>query len=367
MILFRDLIAEYNSIESSLNAAIRRVFDAGTFILGNEVTDFESAFASYCGCKFAVGVASGTEALQLALMASGITVGDEVILPAFTAAPTALAVSLSGATPVFVDIDPGTCTIDPGKISVAITKKTRAIIPVHLYGNVARMDSILTIAQTHKLLVIEDACQAHGAQFQDHKVGTLGDLGCFSFYPTKNLGAYGDGGMIVTNSSTLFERLKVLRNLGQKNRDQHVTVGLNSRLDELQASILSVKLFKLDQWNHRRQEISTLYDELLEPYVITLSKYDEAKPAYHIYTIRTEARNELQAFLHKQQIQTLIHYPLPLHMQEAFISVRFPPGSMLAAEQASQGTLSLPIYPQLMDKQVQTVADAVAKFFSKHR
>ena len=366
MIPFIDLRAEYYSIQNEIDDAIRKVFDRGQFILGENVLRFEQEFAAFCGVPFAVGVASGTEALQLSLVACGVTPGDEVITVANTAAPTALAITAIGARPVFVDIDPETSTINPELIEKAITDRTRAIIPVHLYGSVANLDPILRIAKQAKLHVIEDACQAHGAEFKGRKVGTLGDVGCFSFYPTKNLGAYGDGGIIVTQNGNLYERLKMLRNLGQSEKYDHRILGFNSRLDEIQAAILRVKLRHLNEWNKTRSNLAALYSKLLNDLPLILpANPDYCSRVYHLYVIQVTNRNQLIGHLKKAEIETQIHYPTPLHLQGAFKYLETKKGSLPVTEKSAEEVLSLPLYPQLTAESVERVASHIANFLTK--
>jgi dTDP-4-amino-4,6-dideoxygalactose transaminase len=368
MIPFIDLREEYHSIQPEIDEAIRRVLDRGQFILGENVRLFEQEFASFCGSPFAIGVASGTEALQLSLAACDVRAGDEVITVANTAAPTALAITAIGARPVFVDIDPETCTIDPGLIENAITNRTRAIIPVHLYGCVANLEAVIRVAKQAKIPVIEDACQAHGAEFAGRKVGTIGDLGCFSFYPTKNLGAYGDGGMIITGNKKLYEKLRMLHNLGQTEKYNHQILGFNSRLDEIQAAILRVKLPHLNQWNKSRSDLATLYSRLLKDLPLSLPanpKY--CSRVYHLYVIHVEHRNRLQEYLRKAGVDTQIHYPTPLHLQPAFQYLNMEQGALPFTEESVAQVLSLPLYPQLTSESVERVASHVSNFFAKEK
>lgn len=368
MIPFIDLREEYHSIQPEIADAIRGVFDGGQFILGENVKLFEQEFAAFCGAPFAIGVASGTEALQLSLIACGIQAGDQVITVANTAAPTALAITAIGARPVFVDIDPETCTIDPALIESAITNRTRAIIPVHLYGGVANLEPILRIAQQAKIPVIEDACQAHGAEFAGKKVGTIGDLGCFSFYPTKNLGAYGDGGMIVTRKKDLYEKLRMLHNLGQSEKFNHQILGFNSRLDEIQSAILRVKLPHLNEWNKRRSDHATLYSRLLQNLPIKLpANPDYCSRVYHLYVIHAKNRDGLQEYLRNAKIDTQVHYPTPLHLQPAFEYLNVKRGTLPFTEKSAQEVLSLPLYPQLRPASVELIASHISNFFAKEK
>jgi dTDP-4-amino-4,6-dideoxygalactose transaminase len=352
-----DLKLQYGSIKVEVDRAVQAVLDGGWFILGQNVAAFEQEFAAYCGAQFAVGVGNGTDALQLALMSCGIGPGDEVITAPNSATFTALAISATGALPRFVDIDPRTYNLDARRLAEAIGPRTRAIIPVHLYGQPADMDPILAIARERGLRVIEDAAQAHGARYQGRRVGTLGDLGCFSFYPSKNLGAYGDGGMVVTNDPLLAERVRMLRNGGQKTRYDHQLLGLNSRLDELQAAILRVKLPYLDTWNQQRRHIAALYTaQLGDASVETPLELPQVEHAYHLYVIRCAQRDALQKHLADCGVETAIHYPLPIHLQGAYRGLGFGPGSFPIAERCAGQVLSLPIYPELTDAKVRQVA-----------
>ncbi|MEM2995378.1 MAG: DegT/DnrJ/EryC1/StrS family aminotransferase [Candidatus Bathyarchaeia archaeon] len=361
MIPFVDLKREYLEIKGEINEAIQRVIEKGTFILGEEVEKFEEEFSSYIGVKYGVSVNSGSDALFLTLKALGISKGDEVITVSHTFIATADAITRNEAIPVFVDINPETYCIDAEKIEEKITKNTKAILPVHIYGHPADMDPILEVAQAHDLYVIEDACQAHGAEYKGRKAGSIGDAGCFSFYPIKNLGAYGDGGIIVTNNEELATKLRVLRNHGQQQKYHHNLVGVNSRLDEIQAAILRVKLKHLDEWNSRRRENAKLYNELLVDTEITTPAEKNAKHAYHLYVIRCKERDKLQQHLLKNEVQTLMHYPIPVHKQRAYsnfsLSYNLP-----VTEKICKEILSLPMFPQLTKREVEHVATAIIKF-----
>jgi dTDP-4-amino-4,6-dideoxygalactose transaminase len=362
-IAFGDLRLQYNSIKIELDQAVQEVLRSGWFILGEQVAAFERAFAEYCGAQYAVTVANGTDAIQLALMACGIGRGDEVITTPLSATFTALAISAAGATPVFVDIDPETFNIDPSLIEASIGSRTRAILPVHLYGQPASLDPILDIARRHGLRVIEDAAQAHGASYKGQRVGTIGDLGCFSFYPSKNLGALGDGGLVTTNDSELAERLRMLRNGGQRARYDHQLLGINSRLDELQAAVLRVKLRYLDQWNKRRRHIAALYTALLgDSSVEPPSERVDGEHVCHLYVVRCHDRAALQRHLTARGVQTAVHYPTPIHLQGAYRQLGIGPGSLPIAELATEEILSLPIYPELSDAKIRYVAQCVAEF-----
>jgi len=355
--------AQYIAQKSAIDQAINSVLGSGRYILGEQVELFEKEFADYLGVKYALGVASGTDALCLALIASGISRGDEVITVSHTAVATIAAIELSGATPVLVDIEPNFYTIDPDQLKKAITKKTKAIIPVHLYGHPVDMKPILTIAQKHNLLVIEDCAQAHGAIYHNQRVGSWGDIACFSFYPTKNLGALGDGGLVATNNQKLAEKLKLLRQYGWVKRYVSHLPGQNSRLDELQAAILRVKLKKLDEDNRRRIELASIYTaNLFKTNLILPKKRKHFEHVYHLYVVRSEERDELKEFLEKHDIYPLIHYPVPIHLQPAYQNIKTI-GKLTQTEKIVQEILSLPLYPQLPQKQALVVAKAVLSFF----
>ena len=361
---FGDLKPQYFQLKKEIDGAVRQVIERGRFILGEEVEAFEKEFAEYCGCGYGIGVGSGTEAIHLALIALSIQPGDEVITVPNTAVPTVSAISFAGAIPKFVDINPDTYTIDVTKIESAITKKTKAIIPVHLYGQCADMDTILDISKKYNLAVIEDACQAHGAAYKGKKAGSMGNAGCFSFYPTKNLGAFGDGGMVVANDAAIAERLKLLRNYGQEKRYFHRIKGFNSRLDEIQAAILRVKLKCLDQWNTTRMEKAALYKRLLRDVsnIITPIEAPYSSHVYHLFVIRCEERDDLQGFLSEKGIGTLIHYPRPIHLQESYRDLKYEKGDLPAAEHCAETILSLPLYPEIKDSEIEFIAAAIKDF-----
>ncbi len=366
MIPFVDLEREYREISGEIREAIERVLNRGRFILREEVRRFEEEFSTYIGTKYGIGVNSGSDALYLALQALGIGKGDEVITVSHTFVSTADAIVRNGAKPVFVDIDADTYCIDVTKIEERITNKTRAILPIHLYGHPADMEPITDIAKKYNLIVIEDACQAHGAEYKGKKVGSIGDVGCFSFYPVKNLGAYGDGGMVVTNDDALTTRLKMLRNCGQSQKYHHDFVGINSRLDEIQAAILRVKLHHLDEWNERRREVAGLYDELLKDSgVATPVEKEYAKHVYHLYVIRHKNRETLQKRLLERGIQTIIHYPIPVHLQRAYESLGYGKGDFPVTEECANEVLSLPIFPELKNEEVEYVAQSLSKVVHK--
>jgi len=331
--------------------------------LGEEVEKFEEEFSKYIGVKYGIGVNSGSDALFLALKALGISEGDEVITVSHTFISTVDAIVRNGAKPVFVDIDPDTYCIDVTKIEERITDKTRAILPVHIYGHPADMELIIKIARKYNLFIIEDACQSHGAEYKGKKVGSIGDLGCFSFYPVKNLGGYGDGGMITTNNKTLANRLKMARNYGQSQKYYHNFIGVNSRLDEIQAAILRVKLKHLDKWNERRRELAQLYNKLLKDTDVILPVEKEyAKHVYHLYVIRHKERDKLQKFLMKNGIQTQIHYPIPVHRQKAYNNFLDESIKLPVTEKICSEVLSLPIHPWLDFKKIEKINSFIKSY-----
>lgn len=365
-----DLKAQFEPIKDEINEAIQRVLRSGQFILGPEVRAFEEEVASYCGARFGVGVASGTDALQLTLLACGVKPGDEVITSPFTFIATTEAITNCGAIPVFADIDPRTYNIDPAQIGPKITSKTKAIIPVHLYGQPANMEPILDIAERCNLKVIEDCAQALGAEYKGKKVGSLGDAGCLSFFPTKNLGAYGDGGMVVTNNPKVAEVVGILRRHGSKSSYYHILPGFNSRLDALQSAILRVKLRYLDGWNELRRSSALLYTRLLSGIDGIKPPYmeEDNKPSCNYYTIRLRDshlnRDELRKHLEAKGIQTMVYYPLSLHLQEVYQSLGYKPGDFPQSEQAQEQVLSLPMYPELSQGQIEKVVDEIKNSLS---
>jgi dTDP-4-amino-4,6-dideoxygalactose transaminase len=363
MIQFSELKTQYENIKADIQEAFEQVFESSWFVLGKNIEAFEKEFASYCDAKYGIGVGSGTEALHLALLACGVQPGDEVITVANTAVPTISAISFAQAIPVFIDIDPDSYTMDPKLIEAKITEKTRVILPVHLYGQSADMRPILNLAQKYHLKVIEDACQAHGAEYNGSKIGALGDMGCFSFYPSKNLGAYGDGGMVVTNDPDLADQVWMLRNYGQRKRYYHDIKGFNSRLDELQAAFLRKKLIHLNLWNERRRRLAQIYLDNLSKAVVKPIEKDYAYHIYHLYVIRCQHRDELQQYLMKNGIQTLIHYPVPVHLQQAYQDLNIMPQSLPITEKYAGEILSLPMYPELKDDDVFYVADKINDFY----
>jgi dTDP-4-amino-4,6-dideoxygalactose transaminase len=360
MIPLINLVAQYHSIKSEIDAAVQSTLESGHFILGPAVSKFEESIAGYLGMNHAVGVASGTDALVLALRAFDIGAGDEVIVPAYTFFATAGTVMSVGAKPVFVDIDLESYQIDVKQIEECITPKTKAIIPVHLQGHPADMDPIREIARAHGLKVIEDNAQGFGAEYKGKKTGSLGDIGCLSFFPTKNLGAFGDGGMVVTNDPVLAERMRMLRTHGWKKKYYSEEVGYNSRLDALQAAILQAKFPYVDAWNEKRRELAHRYTERLAPLgVATPVEREWGKHVYHLYIIRSKKRDELQAFLKQKGIASEVYYPLPPHLSVPCRRFGYKEGDFLHAELAARQTLALPLYPELTESQQDEVIAAV--------
>lgn len=364
---FVDLRAQDAPIRAELDAAIKRVMDTASFVLGEDVAMLEAEFASYCGTKYAVGVDNGLSALKLSLIAHGIGAGDEVIVPAHTFAATAAAATFAGATPVFVDIAPGTYHLDPTLLERALTPRTKAIIPVHLYGIPADMDPILAFAAKHNLVVVEDAAQAHGAFYRGRRIGSLGHTAAFSFYPAKNLGAAGDGGMVTTNNAAVAERIQALRNCGQFQKNIHELPPYNNRLDTLQAAILRVRLTQLDRWNEARRQVAGWYSEYLGGSEVILPQVaDDVVPVWHLYVIRVPDRDGLRAYLGQQGVGTAIHYPSPVHLQPCFANLGYQAGSMEYAETYTAKMLSLPMHPYLTRDEVEYVSGHVLAFVRNH-
>ena len=362
MIPFVDLKAQYRSIKPEVTAAIAGVLESCEFTLGSEVAAFEKEFAAYCHAGHGVGVNSGTSALHLALLAAGVGPGDEVITVPFTFLATVSAIDYTGARPVFVDVDPRTLTMDPAALEAAITPRTRAVIPVHLYGRPADMDPIVAIARRHGIVVIEDAAQAHGADYKGRRVGTLGDMACFSFYPGKNLGAYGEGGLVVTDSPEYTRTLRMLRDWGAEKKYEHVLKGYNYRMEGIQGAVLRVKLRHLDDWTEARRAAAARYDELLvDSGVETPPPAPDARHVYHIYAVRTASRQAWQDALKEQHIQTGVHYPVPVHLQPAFADLGYRAGQFPASERAAKEVLSLPMFPELTTAQCEAVCGAVRR------
>lgn len=358
-------VRQYLDLKDELDSAILKVLNRGNFILGEEVGEFENKISEYLGVKHAIGVASGTDALQIALMAIGLKLGDEVITTPFTFVATAETIALLGGKPIYVDIDEKTYNINPELIEEKITERTKAIIPVHLYGQPAEMDKIVDIARRNNLYIIEDSAQALGAEYKGRKVCTFGDLACISFFPTKNLGAFGDAGMIVTNDDELAEKVRMIRAHGSKIRYNHEILGVNSRLDTIQASVLLIKLKYLDSWNDRRVKIARKYTEGLSNLDSLVTPYSrpDSKHIYHQYTIRAERRDELAQFLKEKGIQTAVHYPIPLHLQKAFSYLDYKEGDFPISEKCSKEVLSLPMFPELKDDEVEYIIECIQQFF----
>lgn len=354
---FLDLKAQVDELRGDLQVAFDRVLDSGWYVLGKEVKAFEHEFAEYCEVEHCVGVGNGLEALHLILHAYGISPGDEVIVPSNTYIATWLAVSHSGATPIPVEPDERYYNIDPNLIEAAITSRTKAIMPVHIYGHPAEMDPIMELADKYGLKVIEDAAQSHGARYKGRRVGSLGHAAGFSFYPGKNLGAFGDGGAVITNDADLAEKIRILRNYGSRIKYQNEVIGYNSRLDEMQAAFLRVKLKKLDEWNARRNELASQYIEGLKstPSLILPQTMDWAEHVWHLFVVRYSRRNELQDKLKKSDIETMIHYPIPPHLQNTYKGLGITKGNLPIAESIHREVLSLPIGPSLTDTQVEHV------------
>lgn len=359
---YLDLKAQYQSIKPEIDAAVARVLDTCQFVLGAEVAGFEQEFAAYSGAAECIALNSGTSALHLALLAAGVGHGDEVITVPFTFVASVAAVLYAGARPVLVDIDPRTFTMDPCAIEGAITPRTKAILPVHLYGQPADMDPILEVARRHGLVVIEDAAQAHGAKYKGRSIGSVGDITCFSFYPTKNLGAYGEGGAVTTSNAEFARTIRMLRDWGQGGKYHHVLRGYNYRMEGLQGAILRVKLRHLEQWTAARRKVASQYDRLLANCGVELPvEMPWARHVYHLYTLRSEDRDGLQAALLAEGIQTAVHYAVPAHLQPAYADLGYGKGAFPQSEAAANQVLSLPIYPELSEQAISSVAGAVKK------
>jgi dTDP-4-amino-4,6-dideoxygalactose transaminase len=361
MIPFLDLAAAYRELKTEIDSAVMRVLDSGWYVLGPEVEAFEAEWAAYCGADHAVGLANGLDALILALRALDVGPGHEVIVPSNTYIATWLAVSSVGATPVPVEPDPATHNIDPARIEAAITSRTKAIIPVHLYGQPADLDPILALARKHELVVVEDAAQAHGARYRSRRIGSHGDVVCWSFYPGKNLGALGDGGAITTNRADVADRIKMLRNYGSREKYVNEALGVNSRLDPIQAAVLRVKLQHLDRWTDHRRNIAAAYlDKLKDTDLILPHVPIWADPVWHLFVVRTVTRDDLQQRLTKAGIGSLIHYPIPPHMQQAYAGMEIAPDRFPVARSLAAEVLSLPIGPHLTMDQAHAVINAAA-------
>ncbi len=360
MIPFVDLQAEHAAIKDDVMSAVERVIASGQFVLGPEVSAFEEEFASFCGARFGVGVNSGTSALHLALLAAGVGPGDEVITVPLTFVASVAAITYTGARPVLVDVEPASLTMDPSRLEAAITPDTKAVVPVHLYGQPADMDAITAVARRHGLVVVEDAAQAHGAEYQNRRTGSLGDLACFSFYPSKNLGACGEAGMVVTNDRHCADTVRLLRDWGQAHPYHHRLKAYNYRMDGVQGAVLRVKLRHLEHWTEARRAAAARYDELLEgAEVETPRQVPDRRHVYHLYVLQSLRRAKLQEALLERGVRTGLHYPVPVHLQPAFADAGYGVGSFPVSERAAARVLSLPLYPQMTEGQIDFVARAV--------
>ena len=363
---YLDLRAQIKPLRAEIDAAIARALDNCTFCLGPDVVQFEKDFATFCGAQHALGFNSGTSALHVAMLLLGVGPGDEVITTPYTFIATSWAISYCGAKPVYADIDDATFNLDPQQLERSITPRTKAILPVHLYGQPFDADAIAAICRKHNLPLIEDACQAHGAKYKGKMAGTLGDISCFSFYPAKNLGACGEGGALVTNNPAFAARARSLREHGSTVRYHHDEVGFNYRLEGIQGAVLGVKLKHLDKWTQERRRVASRYAELLAETPLKLPVVTAGnESAWHLYTVRHPRRDELKKFLDENGIGNAVHYPMPLHLQKAYAHLGHQPGDFPVAEKASREVLSLPMFPELTDAQIQRVADAVKGFFRK--
>jgi dTDP-4-amino-4,6-dideoxygalactose transaminase len=360
MIPFLDLKAQYREIKPEIDVAIARVIDGAQFVLGPEVAAFEERFAAYCGVRHCIALNNGTSALHLALLAAGIGPGDEVITVSMTFVATTAAILYCGATPIFVDVDLDTWTMDPNLIEPAITPRTKAILPVHLHGLMAEMDPILAIARRHQLVVIEDAAQSHGAEYKGRRAGSIGDAGCFSFYPGKNLGAYGEAGAVVSNDPELARRIALLRDWGQESKYNHVLPGYNYRMDGLQGAVLNVKMDYIEAWTESRRDVASQYDRLFKNGGYKRpAPPPHARHVYHVYAIQLEQRDDVQKALYAARIGTGIHYPVPVHLQKAYANLGYGQGDLPVTEKLAERFLSLPIYAELRPEQVARVAQAL--------
>jgi dTDP-4-amino-4,6-dideoxygalactose transaminase len=364
---FLDLKAQYRSLRNEVLPNVERVLEKSNFILGEEVRQFEEEFAAYCGVRFGIGVANGTDAIHLAVRAAGIGPGDECLIPANTFIATALGVSYAGARPVPVDVDARTYLMDFGKVEKALNPRIKAVIPVHLYGRMVEMEPLLEFARKHNLVVIEDAAQAHGASIRERKAGSFGALACFSFYPGKNLGAYGDAGLVATSDANLKERVEALRNYGSPQKYHHPIIGFNCRLDTLQAAVLRAKLPHLDAYNAARYDSAVKYNRMLEGIGDLILPEIPARKShiFHLYVIRTKRRDSLQQYLGHEGVGTLIHYPRPIHLHGAYEHLGYKKGAFPVAEQLSNEVLSLPMFPEITDEQLGFVVDKVREFFKR--
>ena len=362
LVPFLDLKAQFRAIGPELQAAVSRVLESGSYVLGQSVEAFEQEFAAYCGTRHAVAVNSGTSALHLALLAAGIGAEDEVVTVPMTFVATVAAILYAGATPRFVDVEPDTWTMDAAALEGAITPRTKAIIPVHLHGRMAEMDRILEVARARGLIVIEDAAQAHGAEYGGRRAGSLGDLGCFSFYPGKNLGACGEGGAVVTDSADMAQKMRILRDWGQAERYHHVLRGFNYRMDSIQGAVLAVKLRHLEDWTEARRRVALHYDALLAGTAVGRPAAAEGREhVWHVYAVRTRERDRVRQRLGECGIATGIHYPIPVHMQPAYADLGYGPGSFPISESFAAETLSLPLFPELTRGQIELVCGTLGE------
>jgi dTDP-4-amino-4,6-dideoxygalactose transaminase len=364
LIPFLDLKAQYKQMKPEIDAAVMRVIEGSQFVLGPEVAAFEARFASYCSVKHCLAVSSGTSALHLALLAAGVGPGDEVITVSMTFVATTAAILYSGAKPVYVDVDPVTWTMDPGLIEAAITPRTKAILPVHLHGLMADMDPIMEIARRRNLVVIEDAAQAHGAEYKGRRAGSIGNLGCFSFYPGKNLGAYGEGGAVISNNGEFAKRVSLLRDWGQESKYNHVAHGYNYRMDGIQGAVLNVKMDYIEAWTEARRSVASIYDHLLDKHWCKRpAPPAHSRHVYHVYAVRLEHRDEAQGVLQAAGIGTGIHYPVPVHLQKAYVDLGYRAGDLPVTELLANQFLSVPIYAELRPAQVSEVVAELEKVF----
>lgn len=360
---FIDLKQQYLGMRDEVLSAVDRVFQSTQFVLGKEVTAFEEEFAAYCGVRHGIAVNSGTSALHLALLAGGVGPGDEVITVPLTFVATAAAIVYTGARPVFVDVDPATYTMDPSLIEAAITPRTKAILPVHLYGHAADMDAICSIARRHNLFVVEDAAQAHGAEYKGQRCGSIGDLGCFSFYPGKNLGAYGEGGIVTTDNPEFARTIRMLRDWGAERKYHHVLKGFNYRMEGVQGAILRIKLRYLEAWTEARRRNAWAYNKLLGESGLSLpAESDGNRHVYHVYAVLTSRRKEFMEALEARGVQTGIHYPVPVHLLPAYSDLNHEPGDFYQAERIASQEVSLPMFPEMTPAQINEVGEAVLEF-----
>ena len=358
-----DLKAQYEGLKEEINNAVLGVLESGHYVMGPNVKALEEEIAAYCGVKYGIGVANGTDALLLSLVAYGIGEGDEIITSPFTFFASAEVISQAGAKPVFIDIDPNTYNLDVTKLEDAITEKTKAIIPVHIFGQMADMDEIMELAKKYNLVVIEDACQAIGAEYKGKKAGSIGNAGCFSFFPTKNLGGYGDGGMIVTDDEEIAKKIRILRVHGSHPKYYHSMIGWNSRLDEIQAAALRVKFKYIDEWNKKRFEKAKAYDELLKDSFLDLPYHAENRNhVYHLYIVKSNKRDELMNFLKEQGVSTGVYYPVPLHRQAVYLQLGYKEGSLSIADDLAKKTFAIPLYPELTKDQQAYIKDQIICF-----